>query len=133
MVMFMIRTIIIAFALHLLTNSVVYAEEQEFSLLNLDYKHQKLQRADINVSTQEYEETYSRNRKFVINTLGSYSKNALGLIGVPEEGISFVGKAVGLAINGARLNLNKSETLGLELRGVTNSNRTLYFGVHFDW
>lgn len=63
----------------------------------------------------------------------SYSKNAFGLIGIPEQGVNLMGAAHGVAINGARLNLNKSKTLGLELKDVGNSDRTLYFGVNLNW
>jgi hypothetical protein len=69
----------------------------------------------------------------MINSAGAYSRNALELIGIPELGIHLIGNALGVAINGARLDLNKSKTLGLELNGVANSGRALHFGVHFDW
>jgi len=129
----MIRIIIVVSAMLLATSSIVHAEDREPFLLNLDYKDQHMQKADRNVSAQEYEETYSRNRKILSNTLESYSKNALELIGIPDQGVKLMGAALGVAINGARLNLNKSKTLGLELKDVGNSDRTLYFGVNLHW
>ena len=129
----MIRTITVVLVFLLATSSIVHAEDRESSLLNLGYKHQRLQRADLNVSIQEYKKTYSRNRRYVGNTLGSYSKHALGLIGIPEQGIDVMGAALGMAINGARLNLNESKTLGLELKDAADSDRTIYFGVRLQW
>ena len=87
----------------------------------------------MSVSMQEYEATYSRNLRFVGNNLESYSKHALGLIGIPEQGVNLMGAALGMAINGARLNLNKSKTLALELKDAGNSDRSLYFGIKLDW
>ena len=129
----MIRIIIVVSVSLLVTSSILHAEDRESSLLNFGYKQRHLQRADINMSLQEYEETCSRNSRFMINTAGAYSRNALELIGIPELGIHLIGNALGVAINGARLDLNKSKTLGLELNGVANSGRALHFGVHFDW
>ena len=85
------------------------------------------------MSTREYEETYSRNRRFVGDPLGSYSKPTLGFIGTPRQSVNLMGAALGMVINGARLNLNKSKTLALELKDVSDSDRTLYFGVNLDW
>lgn len=87
----------------------------------------------MNVSMQEYEATYSRNRRFVGNNLESYSKHALGMIGIPEQGVNLMGAALGMAINGGRLNLNKSKTLALELKDAGNSDRSVYFGIKLDW
>jgi hypothetical protein len=129
----MIRIIIVVSAMLLVTSSIVHAEEREPFLLKLGYKDERMQRADRNVSAQEYEETYSRNRKIFSDNLESYSKNALGLIGIPEQGANLMGVALGAAVNGARLDLNKSKTLGLELKDVGNSDRTIYFGINLDW
>ena len=129
----MIRTITVVLVFLLATSSIVHAEDRESSLLNRGYKHQQFQRADMNMSPREYEETYSRNRRFVSNTLGSYSKHTLGLIGIPEQGVNVMGAALGMVINGARLNLNKSKTLALELKDVSDSDRTLFFGVNLNW
>ena len=129
----MIRAITVVSVILLATSSIVHAEDGESALLNWGYKQQHFQRADMNMSTREYEETYRRNRSFVGNTLGSYSIHTLGLIGIPEQGANVMGAALGMVINGARLNLNKSKTLALELKDVSDSDRTLYFGVNLDW
>ena len=129
----MIRAITVVSVILLAASSIVHAEDGESALLNWGYKQQHFQRADMNMSTREYEETYRRNRSFVGNTLGSYSLHTLGLIGIPEQGVNVMGAALGMVINGARLNLNKSKTLALELKDVSDSDRTLYFGVNLDW
>ena len=129
----MIRAITVVSVILLAASSIVHAEDGESALLNWGYKQQHFQRADMNMSTREYEETYRRNRSFVGNTLGSYSKHTLGLIGIPKQGVNVMGAALGMVINGARLNLNKSKTLALELKDVSDSDRTLYFGVNLDW
>jgi hypothetical protein len=129
----MIRTIMFVSTFLLATSSIVLAEDRESALLNWGSEHQHFQRADMNVSMQEYEATYNRNRRFVGNNLESYSKHALGLIGIPEQGVNLMGAALGMAINGARLNLNKSNTLALEFKDAGNSDRSVYFGIKLDW
>ena len=129
----MIRTIIIVSAFLLGTGSIVHAEDRESSLLNLGFKHQQLRGVDMNISTQEYQELYTRNQKYIRKTLGSYSKGALKMIGIPERGINYMGAAVGVIMNGSRLNLNKSKTLVLEVKNVGDSERAWYFGISLDW
>jgi hypothetical protein len=63
----------------------------------------------------------------------SYSRDALESIGIPRQGVNLMGTALGLVINGARLDLNKSKTLALEFKDVGNQERTLFFGVNLDW
>jgi len=87
----------------------------------------------MNMPTREYEETYSRSRIFVNDTLSSNSKHAPGSSGIHEHSVNLIVDALGMVINGARLNLNKSKTLALELKDVSDSDRTLYFGVNLDW
>jgi hypothetical protein len=129
----MSRTITIASALVLVTSSIVHAEDRESALLNLGYKHQNFQMVDMDMSNQKYEETYSENRRLVTSTLGSYSKHALELIGIPEQGVNFMGAAVGMAITGTRLKINKSMTLGLKLKDAGDADRTFYFGINLKW
>ena len=63
----------------------------------------------------------------------TFARDSLELIGIPEQGVNFIGTAVGLATSGAKLNLNRSKTLNLELRDLNDSARTLYFGVNLNW
>ena len=129
----MIRTITIAAALILATSSIVHAEDRESALLNLGYKHRNFQTVDMNMSNRKYEETYSKNQRLVTSTLGSYSKHALELVGIPEQGVNFMGAAVGMAITGTRLKINKRMTLGLKLKDAGDSDRTFYFGINLKW
>ena len=130
----MIRTITTISVFLLATSSIVHAEDRESSLLNWVYKHQHFQRADMNMSPQEYEAIYSRNRRLVHKTLRSYSKYALEVIVIPEQVGYRVGAALGLVINdGTALNLNKSKILSLEFKDVSKPERALYFRIKLDW
>ena len=87
----------------------------------------------MDMSSQEYEETYSRNRRFVGKNLISYSKYAIGLTGLPEQSVNFMGAALDMVINGASLDLNESKTLALEFKGVDKSERALFFRIKIGW
>ncbi|MEN8132858.1 MAG: hypothetical protein ABFS45_22300 [Pseudomonadota bacterium] len=129
----MIRTITITSAFLLVTSSIVYAEDKQASLLNLEVEQQYWHRTDVNMSPQEYDEIYNHNKRFILKNLMSYSENALDLIGMPEQGINLMGAALGLVFNDSKLNLNKSKTLALVIKDVRDSDRTLHFGVNLDW
>ena len=87
----------------------------------------------MNTPPHEYEAISAHNRKVVKISLQAFSHNALDLIGIPEQEVKLIGAAVGLATNGAKLNLNKSRTLTLELKDAGAAERSLYFGVSLDW
>ncbi|MGD8618564.1 MAG: hypothetical protein PVH54_05180 [Gammaproteobacteria bacterium] len=137
----MIRTITIVSAFLLSTNLVVHAENRSGSLLDSgsetyqwDSKQQHFYRVDKNMSTHDYREITVHNQRVAKNTLKSYSKDALNLIGIPEHEASLIGAAAAsMVTKGARLNLNRSRTLTLELKDFDDSERTLYFGVNLDW
>jgi len=135
-----IRTITVVSAFLLATSSIVHAEDRASSLFNpgvmphqWGFKRQHLHKVDMKMSPREYEEKSSRNRKYVRNTMMSYSKDALESIGIPEQGVNLMGTALGLVINGPKLNLNESKTLALEFRDAGNPERALYLGVNLDW
>jgi hypothetical protein len=124
----------------LLTTLAAHAQDNSESLTGTGlephrwvFKQQQLQDVDMNAAPHEYAALTRQNQKLLKNTLKSYTHNTLKSIGMPEQGISFVSGAVGLVTQGARLNLNQSRTLALELRDVNDSERTLYFGVTLGW
>jgi len=85
------------------------------------------------MSRQEYEGISRHNRKFVLANLRSYSENTLEMIGVPESGIKVLGTALGLALDGSKLNLYKNKVLSLKLKDVKDRERALYLDVGFHW
>ena len=124
----MIRTVLISSLLMACT--IVHADDREIKLgLEQEYIH----RIDSQLSRQEYEEISNRNRRFVLHKLRSYSENTLEMIGMSESGINLIGTALGLALNGSRLNLYKSKALSLKLNDVSDSDRALYLEVDLDW
>jgi hypothetical protein len=135
----MIRTIILTAAI-LLTLPTAHAQGNNESIpgtgpdpYSWGFRQQQLQGVDVNAAPHEYETLTKRNQKILKNTLRSYTNNTLKSIGMPEQGITLVGSAVGLLTQGVKLNLNESRTLALELKDVNDSERTLYFGVSLDW
>ena len=124
----MIRTALISSLLMACT--IVHADDREIKLgLEQEYIH----RIDSQLSRQEYEEISNHNRRFVLHKLRSYSENTLEMIGMPESGIHLLGTALGLALNGSRLNLYKSKALALKLNDVSDPDRALYLEVNLDW
>jgi len=127
------HTILLLSVLYLATGSVAHAEDRMSSFPDLGFKQQHLYSADTDLSAHEYEEVYSRNRSIVRNNLQSYSRNIHEFTGMPEQGINLMGAVLGFAVNGTKLNLNKSKTLALELKDTVRSKRAIYFGLKLEW
>jgi hypothetical protein len=55
-------------------------------------------------------------------------------MGIPKTGIKLMGAAAGLAAGqDARLYLNKSKIMALELKDATENDRAVFFGIKMDW
>lgn len=136
-----IRTIITVSAFLLATSLIVHAEDSEPFFLEpgikphgLELQDQHYHGVDMNISPQEYEAIYSRNRILMHKTLRSYSKDALKVMGIPEQMGYHVGAALDMAISdGVALNLNKSKTLAVEFKDASKSERALYFSIKLNW
>jgi len=137
----MIRTIIVVTVFFLLTSSVARSEGRESDNFDLGIRpnelgvqHRHSHRFKMDISPQKYEETYNYNREYTHKMLSSYSKNMLQMIGIPKRGRQMMGTALGVVINnGLALDLDKNDTYALELRGVDNSERALFFRIKVDW
>jgi hypothetical protein len=130
----MIRMVTIASVFLLATSPVVCSGDRDAATLNVVLKQRNLHRIDMSLSPQEYKEVSSRNRKIVLKNLKSFSGNALKSIGVPKQGIDIVGATLGAVYNnGAKMDLNKSKTLALEVKDMVGSERALFLGVKLGW
>ena len=86
------------------------------------------------MSERDYRYYSRHNQRIVRNFFKSYSENTLTSIGVPETGVKLMGAAAGLAAGqDAKLYLNKSKLMALELKDATESDRALFFGFKMDW
>ena len=130
----MIRMVTIASVFLLVTSSVVRSGDRDASTLNVVIKTRNLHPIDMSLSPQEYEEVTGHNRRVVLKNLKSFSGNVLKSIGVPKQGIDFVGVTLGAVYNnGAKMDLNKSKTLALEVKDMMGSDRALFLGVKLGW
>jgi hypothetical protein len=111
----------------------VHAADRGINFLDLMKEQDYFQDTGNSASMQEYEKISARNRKIVIGNLKSYSESALESIGIPEEGIDFMGMALGIAFTDSKIHLNKSKTFALEIKEATDAERTLHLGIDLDW
>jgi hypothetical protein len=129
----MSRTLTIIPLVLVIMESPLYAENGQHLSLNLDFKQQSLDSIDDNSSLQDDEKTYRRNQRYMRNALTSYSKETLRSMGLSAQTVDLMGATLGLAIHGARLNLNESKTLAIEFKDVITHDPALYFGYKLDW
>lgn len=88
---------------------------------------------DREMSRQEYKDAYRKNRRILVKSVSNYMEQQFTALGVPEMGVSLAAKTIGFAVSGAKINLNESKTMALEVRDVTQEDRGVYFKVKFDW
>lgn len=129
----MIRTTFVVSVLLLAIPSIGHAGDRRPASTDPVFQQRLFHSVDRQVSSQEYKELYRHNQKYVRDTLRSYSEQALVSIGIPEKTVNYMGAALGLVTNGAKLDLNESRTLAIELKDVGTQERALYFGVNLDW
>jgi hypothetical protein len=86
------------------------------------------------MSTGDYRHSYRHNRRIVRDFVKSYSESTLTSIGVPKTGVKLMGAAAGVAAGqDAKLYLNKSKIMALELKDATEDDRAVFFGIKLDW
>ena len=88
---------------------------------------------DAEMSREEYKNAYRKNRRILVKTVSNYLERQFTALGVPEMGVNLAAKTIGFAVSGAKINLNESKTMALELRDVTQEDRGVYFRVKLDW
>jgi len=95
---------------------------------------QEWQSVSGDMSAGDYRSSYRHNQRIVRDFVKSYSESTLTSIGIPKTGVNLMGAAAGLAVGqDARLYLNKSKIMALELRDATENDRAVFFGIKMDW
>ena len=130
--MILLKSVMSALLLSMCT--LLHAEDGQTSLLDLEFRQQRLQGVDGALTHREYEQLYSRNQRYMRRTLKSYAEQALNRMGVSGMAVGVAGAAVGVVSSGgARLNLNETKTLGIEVRNLDGEAPGLYFGFDLEW
>ena len=129
----MSRTLTIIPLVLVIMESPLYAENGQSTFLNLGFKQQTFSSVDDNSSLQDNEKTYRRNQRYLREALKSYSKQTIRSFGLSDQTADLMGATLGLATNGAKLNLNESKTLAIEFKDVVTHDPALYFGYNLDW
>jgi hypothetical protein len=96
--------------------------------------HYEWQSVNGDMTASEYRQSYRHNQRIVRDFVKNYSESTLTSMGVPKTGVKVLGAAAGLAAGkDARLYLNDSKIMALELRDATEDDRALFFGISLDW
>lgn len=127
------RLVFAVSALLLAMSPVAMAQDRHTSLPDLEFRQQQLHSTDRELSPGEYEKLYSRNQRYMRRTLSSYTKQTLNRMGVPDRAINYMGAAFGVVTSGAKLDLNESKTLALEIKNLDSQEPELYFGIDLKW
>jgi len=86
------------------------------------------------MSAGDYRNSYRHNQRIVRDFFKSYSESTLTSIGISKTGVKLMGAAAGLAAGqDARLYLNKSKIMAIEVKDATENDRAVFFGINMDW
>jgi hypothetical protein len=89
---------------------------------------------DAEMSPTEYRDAVRENQKLARRLVKSYSNETLTAVGVPDAGVTALGVAAGLAIDGdATWHLNESRTMAFSLDDVVSDDRALMFTIKKHW
>ena len=125
---------IIASAFFLTASSCVWAADRGSEFSGHKPDRHEWQTVNGEMSEGEYRSSYRHNQRIVRDFVKSYSENTLTSMGVPKSGVKLMGVAAGLAAGqDAKLYLNKSKFMALELKDATEDDRAVFFGIKLDW
>ncbi len=86
------------------------------------------------MSAQEYWETSRHNQRNFSKAARKAFENTLTSYGIPRQGVEIASAAVGLAVKkGAKLDLNDSKTLSLDVKDVVSEDRAISFKLKLNW
>ena len=130
----MTRTAKFAATACLLCCTTTYAEDMQNQMPKL-YESEKFswKHVDVSMSAREYEESSRYNQRVFGDAARNAFKETLTSFGMSKQSIKITGAAVGLAMEGAKFDLNESETLSFEVDDVVSDDRAVYFNLKLDW
>lgn len=118
----------------LAASSVACAGDSAFLSIGQKADRHKWQMYDERMTPGQYRDAYRHNQDLVLDYMESYSKNTLRSVGIPKAGINLMGTAAGLAAGrDAKIYLNKSKLLALEVKDAVDSDRSLMLGIKVKW
>jgi len=92
------------------------------------------QQTDPLMSGNEYKQASRYNKRLLRSAVKHYLESTFLSLGVSENTLKLTGAALGFAImRGAKINLNDSKTMALELQDVDDDNRTILYKYQFSW
>ncbi len=81
-----------------------------------------------------YKQASRYNKRLLRSAVKHYLESTFLSLGVSENTLKLTGAALGFAImRGAKINLNDSKTMALELQDVDDDNRTILYKYQFSW
>jgi hypothetical protein len=118
----------------LVASTSLCAADPDAESMDRESAQHEWQSVNGDMTASEYRQAYRHNQRMVRDFVKNYSESTLTSMGVPKTGVKVLGAAAGLAAGkDARLYLNDSKIMALELRDATEDDRALFFGISLDW
>lgn len=117
-------------AVVLATSQAVSAQDADMYIRGpLEVEQRQWRNYDLNMSPKQYETAFRQNRRFARDRV----KDTLLSLGIPDTGVNVVGAAIALTVSKAKIPLNKSDTLGIELKDLIDEDRRFLLRYKVDW
>ena len=91
------------------------------------------ERVDAYMSAKEYQKASRQNRQVFREAAHRAIESTLISYGIPRQGVAIAGAAVGVATKGAKMNLNSSKTLSMEVKNAISEDRAISFKLKLGW
>lgn len=85
------------------------------------------------MSPQEYSDSSRQNLRLIRKTAREYILQASAAAGLPKQGVELTGAALGLIVEGAKINLNESKTMAVRLDQVADDDRAISIRFKLEW
>ena len=91
------------------------------------------QDVDNEMSTAEYRDSSRQNLRLIRQSAQEFVLQLSNSAGIPRQGVELTGAALGLIVQGAKINLNESRTMAVRFDEVANDDRAVSIRIKLDW
>jgi len=116
-------------AIILAVSSPLQADEVFLTAMRQEAERHQWRQIDLNMTSEEYRESFQHNRRLVRDTL----RSTVTSLGVAGKGAGLMGAAIALAVDDSRLHLNKNKTMAFEFKDLIEEDRRVDFRINLDW
>ncbi len=88
---------------------------------------------DVKLSPESYERAAHRNQRILNDAINGFLTDKLDSMGNTGNALKYTGIAAYVAVKGAKLHLNDSKTMAIEVNELADSDREISYRINISW